>query len=208
MRRTKAEAAETRANIIAAAERLFYDKGIPETSLEDIAREAGVTRGAIYWHFANKTEVLLVLQDEVPLPQEDMFLKELQSDPPDPLALIQRTSLEWLDLISRDERRQRIYSILLRCDYSPEMAGVLEREREADAVHCDVLVTAFEQAQANGQLSGRWTAETAARTFMWVLKGLYGDWLRFGMKFDLVTEARNSLEGLFACFRSDGKKYK
>jgi TetR/AcrR family acrAB operon transcriptional repressor len=137
-----------------------------------------------------------------------MFLKELQSDPPDPLALIQRTSLEWLDLISRDERRQRIYSILLRCDYSPEMAGILEREREADAVHCDVLVTAFERAHANGQLSGRWTAETAARTFMWVLKGLYGDWLRFGMKFDLAAEGRRSIEGLFACFRSDDKKYK
>jgi AcrR family transcriptional regulator len=205
MRRTKAEAAETRANIISAAERLFYDKGIPETTLEDIAREAGVTRGAIYWHFANKSEVLLVLQECVPLPQEDMFLQELQSNPPDPLALIERTSLEWLDLISRDERRQRIYSILLRCDYSPEMAGILERQREADDAHCEVLIKAFEHAKGNGQLSDRWTPETAARTFMWMVKGLYGDWLRFGMQFDLATEGRQSLSRLFSCFRSTAK---
>lgn len=205
MRRTKAEAAETRANIIAAAERLFYDKGIPETTLEDIAREAGVTRGAIYWHFTNKSEVLLVLQDSVPLPQEDMFLKELQSDPPDPLGLIERTSLEWLTLISHDQRRQRVYSILQRCDYSPEMAGILEREREVDEAHCEVLFKAFEHAQANGQLSDRWTPETAARTFMWTVKGLCGDWLRFGMHFDLAAEGRQSLSRLFTCFRVAGR---
>jgi TetR/AcrR family acrAB operon transcriptional repressor len=134
-----------------------------------------------------------------------MFLQELQSNPPDPLALIERTSLEWLDLISHDERRQRIYSILLRCDYSPEMAGILERQREADDVHCEVLIKAFQHASANGQLSDRWTPETAARTFMWMVKGLYGDWLRFGMQFDLATEGRQSLSRLFTCFRATAK---
>jgi TetR/AcrR family transcriptional repressor of mexAB-oprM operon len=202
MRRTKAEAAETRTNIIAAAEKLFYDKGVPETTLEDIAREAGVTRGAIYWHFANKAEVLVALQQCVPLPQEDMFLRELQSNPPDPMALIEKTSLEWLDLIARDERRQRIFSILLRCENTPEMAEILDRQRQADSLHCDTLVRAFHHARANGQLSPDWTPDAAAKTFFWMVKGLYGDWLRFGMQFDLKAEGGQSLSRLFACFRN------
>lgn len=202
MRRTKAEAAETREKIIAAAEKLFYEKGIPETSLEDIAREAGVTRGAIYWHFANKIDVLLVLQDCVPLPQEDLFLQELQSNPPDVLAVVERTSLEWLDLISRDERRQRIYAILLRCDYSPEMAGILDRQREIDNQHLGIFVEALRHAQTKGQLSERWTPETAARTFFWVLKGLYSEWLRFGMQFDLAQWGGQTITRLVACFRN------
>src|ERR1700712_1304134 len=54
VRRTKEEAAETRNSILDAAERVFFEKGVSRTTLADIALEAGVTRGAIYWHFANK----------------------------------------------------------------------------------------------------------------------------------------------------------
>lgn len=54
MRRTKEEAAETRESIVAAAIRVFAEKGFSGASLSDIAADAGVTRGAIYWHFKNK----------------------------------------------------------------------------------------------------------------------------------------------------------
>ncbi len=202
MRRTKAEAEETRQRIIAAAERVFYDKGVQETTLEDVARAAGVTRGAIYWHFANKTELLLALHDAVPLPQENMVAQELQADPPDPLALMEKASLGWLAEISRDERRQRIHAILLRCDYSREMAGVLERQREMDAASCLSAYHAFRQAAAKGQLAPTWTPEVASHCFIWMLKGLYQDWLRFGRNFDLVGEGEKCLAQLFDNFRS------
>ena len=53
MRRTKAEAEETRNSILRAAERVFFEKGVSNASLDDVAKAAGVTRGAIYWHFSN-----------------------------------------------------------------------------------------------------------------------------------------------------------
>ena len=202
MRRTKAEAAETRQSIIAAAERVFYDKGVPETTLEDVARAAGVTRGAIYWHFANKTELLLALHDAVPLPQENMVAQELQTDPPDPLSLIEKASVGWLTAISADERRQRIYTILFRCDYSQEMAGLLEKQREMDSLSCLSVCQAFEKAEAKGQLSAGWTPDAASRCFIWMVKGLYIDWLRFGMQFDLAKEGEKCLSQLFGSFRN------
>ena len=58
MRRTKKEAEQTKESIFQAGIELLAKKGIHETSMSDIARAAGVTRGAIYWHFENKEALL------------------------------------------------------------------------------------------------------------------------------------------------------
>ena len=60
-RRTKEEAQETRQAILDAAVRVFAQQGVANASLTDIAQEAGVTRGAIYWHFANKADLINTL---------------------------------------------------------------------------------------------------------------------------------------------------
>ncbi|EPN6727339.1 TetR family transcriptional regulator [Pseudomonas sp. GD03817] len=57
-RKTVAEAEETRQRIIDAAVEVFAAQGVPDATLDQIARKAGVTRGAVYWHFNGKQEVL------------------------------------------------------------------------------------------------------------------------------------------------------
>ena len=57
MRRTKQEAAITRERILHAALSVFSNKGYSTTTLNDIAHEADVTRGAVYWHFGGKAEL-------------------------------------------------------------------------------------------------------------------------------------------------------
>ncbi|KVS75523.1 hypothetical protein WK41_00860 [Burkholderia cepacia] len=58
-RRTKEVATLTREAILDASERCFIEHGYPAASLEDIAEAAGVTRGAVYWHFKDKGALLL-----------------------------------------------------------------------------------------------------------------------------------------------------
>lgn len=60
-KRTHEEALQTKKQIMDAAVTLFSSKGYKKTSLSDVARAAGVTRGAIYWHFENKGELLIEL---------------------------------------------------------------------------------------------------------------------------------------------------
>ena len=63
-RRTHDDSLKTKKNILASAQRLFTRRGFERTSLSDIAKYAGVTRGAIYWHFENKEHFSLNLLNE------------------------------------------------------------------------------------------------------------------------------------------------
>jgi TetR/AcrR family acrAB operon transcriptional repressor len=61
MKRTKEDAALTRKLVLDAALKVFSRKGYSQATLEVIAKEARVTRGAIYWHFKNKFEMFVAL---------------------------------------------------------------------------------------------------------------------------------------------------
>ena len=61
VRRTKEDAMATRDSILDAAELLFAERGVSSTTLQHIATAAGVTRGAIYWHFKNKQALLTAM---------------------------------------------------------------------------------------------------------------------------------------------------
>ena len=69
MRRTKEQAALTREGILDAALQVFLKKGFAATTLEDISKAAGVTRGALYWHFKGKLDVY-----------EQLYRRESQSN--------------------------------------------------------------------------------------------------------------------------------
>ena len=65
MRRTKEEAAVTRATVLKAALTVFSAKGYAAASLDDVAKTAKVTRGAIYWHFKSKADLYNTLVEEL-----------------------------------------------------------------------------------------------------------------------------------------------
>ena len=154
MRRTKAEAEATRSSIINAAEHVFYEKGVSNATLEDVARAAGVTRGAIYWHFTNKADLFLALYNSFPMPQEDMIAREIEQPGSDVLSFIEKTAADWLDELAADQHRQRLFTILLRCPYGEELMPVLERRQEIDERHVALLENAFAKVRSEGGLSG------------------------------------------------------
>jgi AcrR family transcriptional regulator len=66
VKRTQAErSATTRAALLAAARELFTERGFAAAGREDIAERAGVTRGALYHHFANKQALFLAVVEDL-----------------------------------------------------------------------------------------------------------------------------------------------
>lgn len=203
-RRTKAEAEETRRRLLDVAERIFHAKGVAATSLEEIASEAGVTRGAVYWHFANKADLFMALFEDAPLITEDLLAPPALDGHPDPLALVEHLALGALALLAADERRQRIYTILTLCEYRDDLGQVLQRKVETmDRVHVQ-FVGAFAEAARRGSLAPCWTSEAAAATFQWLFHGIIVDWLRYGRRFDLVGRGTMAIRAQFRAYRVAG----
>ncbi len=65
MRRTADEALRTRSSIVGAARDLFTTKGFADTSTAEVVDAAGVTRGALYHHFADKTALFLAVFTQI-----------------------------------------------------------------------------------------------------------------------------------------------
>ncbi len=63
-RKSKAEAEKTRGEILQAALDLFYEKGYSKTTFDEIAKRINLTKGAVYWHFRNKPDIVLALIKE------------------------------------------------------------------------------------------------------------------------------------------------
>ena len=202
-RKTKAEAEGTRLRILDAAELTFFEHGVAQTTLQQIAETAGVTRGAIYFHFKDKVELFKALYERARLPQEDIVQRAVADGHPDPLGLIEQVALDCLKIITTDTRQQRIATILLlRCEYVGEMANALNRQRDADQVMRKNLIGIFTMAHKNKSLSDAWTPAIAAKTFEAMMRGLWADWLRFGNSFDLMAEGSQCIVALFRSFRS------
>lgn len=79
MRRTKEEAEETKKKIVDAAVELFEVNGYEATRIEDVAEKAGLTRGAVYWHFKSKVDlyeyILTIFEQRLDLLVEESLQK-------------------------------------------------------------------------------------------------------------------------------------
>src|SRR5690348_2828359 len=105
-RRTKEEALATRASLLDAAELLFQARGVSRTSLNDIAQAAGATRGAVYWHFADKADLFNAMIERVSLPLEQA-LEEASAADTDPVEDMRRALVHALRLTSTHEQTRR-----------------------------------------------------------------------------------------------------
>lgn len=86
-RKTIEESKMTRKKIIDCAYRLFTRRGFERTSLTDVAKYAGITRGGVYWHFENKENLLTAVIEETELKHGymNLLLEAGLPDESDPL---------------------------------------------------------------------------------------------------------------------------
>ena len=207
MRRTKQESQRTRQDIVAAARKVFARQGVTRTTLEEIAAAAGVTRGAIYWHFTNKTELFFAMREQVALPMIDQIdLALLGADRADPLAGVERFLRGILESLESDAAARQTLQIMgFKCEY----VGELERELILQRVRCSELVSklseAYGRASRRGRLRAGLSPQMAALETCTFLIGLARLWLLDAGSSVVRRVARRLIASHVANYRRGGK---
>jgi TetR/AcrR family acrAB operon transcriptional repressor len=177
VRRTKQESEQTRQQILVAARREFAAHGVTRTTLQRIAAAAGVTRGAVYWHFANKRELFQAMREQVSVPLFD-DTELLVADAPDPLGAVERFLRGVIDRIATDLQTRRTFDILsLKCEYVDEFRPELKRHARRCQDLMSKFASVYERARGMGEMRHDIAPEIAALATCVFVTGMLRMWL-------------------------------
>ncbi|HEX5741395.1 MAG TPA: TetR family transcriptional regulator [Pilimelia sp.] len=171
MKRTAAEAARTRATLCAVALRTFAARGYAATTLAEISEAAGLTRGAVYHHFANKSDLYLACVGQHWQQITDDVLPALDGDAP-PAARLHGFVAAFSRALGREETRLLLTLTVHPRDLPPDagMDGKHQAVRDLAARLQQVCA----EAAREGQLRDGMTPRLAAEFVIVALTGMVG----------------------------------
>lgn len=203
VRRTKSEAAATREALLDAAERSFRDRGVAHTTLADIAAAAGVTRGAVYWHFRDKSDLFEALCDRVELPMEAMLAQAGETRQKDPLGKLRELAVLGLTRLATDPRAQAVFDVMFnKCELGSEFASVSGRSNATDSDCLVEVERLLKQAIAAGQLPADTDTRLASRSVNAYIIGVMHQWVRHPGAYDLQHAAPAMIDVFMAGLRA------
>ena len=188
-KRTKAEALKTRQHLIETAIIQFATRGVGNTTLNDIADAAQVTRGAIYWHFDNKTQLFNELWQQQP-PLRDLIQERLALYVCDnPLQQLREKLIAGLQYIAEIPRQQALLQILYhKCEFHEGM--ISEQEiREKIGFGQNGLRDALQASMAEGLISRTLDLDVVLIIVHASFSGIVNNWLMNSARYNLYQQA-------------------
>ena len=198
-RRTKSEAQATRSHILDTAEIVFAQRGVSRTSLHELALAAGVSRGAIYWHFKDKADLFNAMMERVTLPLEGTGRPCIDTRPGASLAQMRDSFVDVLRKMVTDPQLRRVFEIAThKVEYVHEMRAVRERHLSMRNACWADAEQRFARAMRRGELARRLPARAAAVGLHALIDGLIQNWMLDPDAFDLVRVGRQVLDTYLA----------
>lgn len=202
-RRTKEEALETRKSIIDAAVRVFARQGVANASLTDIAQEAGVTRGAIYWHFANKADLLNSLWVQVQEFYAPLTEASESMDEPDPLGKLQQLYISFFAGMVEDPLQRQLFRILFdEGDRSKDTEAIRQSHRQLRSERYQGLQVVLTNAIGRGQIPPGFDVRMGTVTIFSMIHGLIANWVMNPELVDIKEHGPKVVKMIFHMFRS------
>ncbi|MBI1422325.1 MAG: TetR family transcriptional regulator [Gammaproteobacteria bacterium] len=203
VRRTKEEALETRNRILDTAEKVFHSKGVSRTSLADIAIAAGVTRGAIYWHFKNKADLFEAMMKRMKLPMEEMVERAGSEALADPLDYVRQCSLAVLERLTTDPQCRCVTEISrYKVEYADDMESLRERHIECRTEALTLIERGLRNAAKKGMLAPNVDPHLAAIGLHALVDGLIHNWILDPSYIKLAKAAAPLIDGYLRGLRA------
>ena len=198
VRKSKGESDATHAALLDAAEREFVEKGVAHTTLNDVACAAGLTRGAIYWHFKDKSALVQAMCDRVFLPMQTLLNEIAAASVQDPLAALRQMMLHMLEQVSGNPRQRTVFDIMFHhCEKSPDLE-FFNHEKEKRGECLAKIHATVQQAVAQGHLPAATDTALVVQAVNGYLIGLIYEWLIDPQAYDLGRHAAPMLDMFLA----------
>ena len=194
MRRTKEEAAATRELLLNTALSVFGCKGYAATTLDDVARAAGVTRGAIYWHFGGKDELYNTLVRERFARASTVF-ESIFSQGGSALTMLRQFMVRFLEYLEDDPEYRAVLELtIFKTEVGPDLVSGMQEKQQAN----QSMITAVEQllhkAISAGEIKAHIEVTIAALAIMGFLSGITTLWLQNPASFSLKLRAQSLVD--------------
>ncbi|MBQ9430748.1 MAG: TetR family transcriptional regulator [Kiritimatiellae bacterium] len=194
-RKTKEDTKMTREMIMKAALDLFIERGYDRTTLDDIARAVGLSKGAVYWHFENKQALLSKLILTV-VERHDKETKEKIEKPASPEKLVENLIYHANITLTRDEDR-KFFLMMTRLDWaSPEMSEIKDELVQLDVDIISTLRKYLVKFKEGGMIKPDVNVEEIAMVLASIWMGLLKGRL-CGTSFNLEHTLRTGLNLVF-----------
>jgi AcrR family transcriptional regulator len=136
----KEKQAKTRSALLSSAAKLICRKGITEASIDDVATDAGYTKGAFYANFKSKEEMFLVMLDEAYAEELERLEAHLPGEGA-PAEEVRASAEDFIRFVRSDPEWPRLYfEFVVYAARNPEFREELAtrnramRERIADVI--------------------------------------------------------------------------
>lgn len=192
MRRTKADSLQTRADLIDSALEVFDKQGVSKTTLAQIASHAGVTRGAVYWHFKNKEDLFAAMCDTIFAEFERYMGERMQPTQWDDFL---QNILYSFEYITKNKRIQKLIRVISRkWETTPENDGIYKIWEKHASIGEERLTLLLKTAQQNGKLADGVSVIEAVSTLRAAHWGLIISWIT-RQDFDLIRIGKITFSG-------------
>ncbi|KNC07517.1 transcriptional regulator [Klebsiella sp. RIT-PI-d] len=195
-KKTKAEALKTRQMLIDSAIEQFALNGVGNTTLTDIADAAGVTRGAVYWHFTSKTDIFnAIWEQQAPL-RDIIYYQTKENADANPLMHLRNQFVIALQFIAVDPRLRALMQILYhRCEFIDDMMPEEDIRTKIGFSHEHVRKV-LNEAIIAGVLSKNVDINLLLIMLHGFLSGVIKNWLMDPGKFNLYQHAPQLVDNI------------
>ena len=166
-RKTREESENTKALILRSALDCFYEKGFSCTTFEDIAARINLTKGAVYWHFKNKGELLADMIRH----WAEMKHRENDEQRPEGLSELRdffRREAEYME--QNPDVQKFVFFTLFQIEWSDSICNEVEKKAgKLHDFHFKIVKHALTTAKKNGEIA----AETDIRALCVIIVGLW-----------------------------------
>jgi len=189
-RKTKLEALETRERLLDAGEVVFRQRGVTRTSLAEIAAAAGVTRGAVYWHFKDKAALFHAMCDRATLPLDALLARASETASAEPLATLRALCVGALQRLAVDPRTQVVFEVIFHKTEMVDELADMAASHESGRCQCLGQIEAIiRRCAEKGELAHDIDPALAAQGLNALMIGIMHQWVLDPAAYDLAAAA-------------------